>query len=95
MAAETGDAGLQAHAIVLGLWIRLSTNPEGWAAEAEREARRAIATFGRLADERGLARAWSLLGLVQMVEGAVRARGGVVVQSRRARPSSRVPPRGA
>jgi len=66
-AAETGDVGLQAHAIVLGLWIRLSTSPEGWAAEAEREARRAIATFGELADERGLARAWSLLGLAQMV----------------------------
>jgi class 3 adenylate cyclase/tetratricopeptide (TPR) repeat protein len=67
VAAETGDAGLQAHAIVLGLRIRLSTSPEGWAAEAEREARRAIATFGGLADERGLARAWSLLGLVHMV----------------------------
>jgi class 3 adenylate cyclase len=63
-AAETRDAGLQAHALVIGLWIRLFTNPEGWAAEAEGEARRAIATFRRLGDERGLARAWSLLGLV-------------------------------
>jgi tetratricopeptide (TPR) repeat protein len=43
------------------------TNPEGWVAEAEREARRAIDTFRRLGDERGLARAWSLLGLVGMV----------------------------
>jgi class 3 adenylate cyclase/tetratricopeptide (TPR) repeat protein len=66
-AAETGDAGLQAHAIVIGLWIRLFTNPEGWAAEAEREAKRAIATFGELGDERGLARSWSLLGLVAML----------------------------
>jgi class 3 adenylate cyclase/tetratricopeptide (TPR) repeat protein len=66
-AAETGDVGLQAHAIVIGLWIRLFTNPEGWAAEARKEARRAIATFGELADERGLARAWSLLGLVGML----------------------------
>ena len=66
-AAETADVRLQAHAIVIGLWIRLFTNPEGWAAEAEREARRAIATFGRLGDERGLARAWSLLGLVGML----------------------------
>jgi class 3 adenylate cyclase/tetratricopeptide (TPR) repeat protein len=66
-AAETGDVGLQAHAIVIGLWIRVFTNPEGWVAEAEREARRAIDTFRRLADERGLARAWSLLGLVGMV----------------------------
>ena len=66
-AAETGDVGLQAHAIVIGLWIRVFTNPEGWVAEAEREAREAIATFRRLGDERGLARAWSLLGLVGMV----------------------------
>ncbi len=66
-AAETGDVGLQAHAIVIGLWIRLFTSPEGWAAEADREARRAIETFGRLGDERGLARAWSLVGLVGML----------------------------
>jgi class 3 adenylate cyclase/tetratricopeptide (TPR) repeat protein len=66
-AAEIGDVGLQAHAIVIGLWIRLFTNPEGWAAEADREARRAIDTFGRLGDERGLARAWSLVGLVGML----------------------------
>jgi class 3 adenylate cyclase/tetratricopeptide (TPR) repeat protein len=66
-ATETGDVGLRAHAIVLGLWIRLFTNPEGWAAEAEREARRAIHTFRGLGDERGLARAWSLLALVHLV----------------------------
>ena len=66
-AAETGDAGLQAHAIVIGLWIRLFTNPESWSARAEPEARHAIATFSQLDDERGLARAWSLLGLVGML----------------------------
>jgi class 3 adenylate cyclase/tetratricopeptide (TPR) repeat protein len=63
-AAATSDLRLQAHATVIGLWIRLFTNPEGWGVEAEREARRAIDTFGRLGDERGLARAWSLVGLV-------------------------------
>jgi class 3 adenylate cyclase/tetratricopeptide (TPR) repeat protein len=66
-AAETGDIGHQAHAIVIGLWIRLFTNPDSWSAEAEPQARRAIATFHRLGDERGLARAWSLLGLVGML----------------------------
>jgi class 3 adenylate cyclase/tetratricopeptide (TPR) repeat protein len=66
-ATETGEVGLRAHAIVLGLWIRLFTNPEGWAAEAEREARRAIDTFRGLGDERGLARAWSLLALVHLM----------------------------
>jgi class 3 adenylate cyclase/tetratricopeptide (TPR) repeat protein len=63
-AAATSDVRLQAHATVIGLWIRLFTNPEGWGAEAEREASRAITTFDRLGDERGLARAWSLVGLV-------------------------------
>jgi class 3 adenylate cyclase/DNA-binding winged helix-turn-helix (wHTH) protein len=66
-ASETGNVGLRAHAIVLGLWIRLFTDPEGWAAEAEREAKRAIDTFAVIEDERGLARAWSLLGLVRML----------------------------
>jgi tetratricopeptide (TPR) repeat protein len=65
--AATGDLALQAHAVVVGLWTRLFTNPEGWSAEAEREARRAIDTFRGLGDERGLARSWSLLGLVAML----------------------------
>jgi class 3 adenylate cyclase len=63
-ATETGDAGLRAHASVIALWIRLFTDPEGWAGEAEREARRAISSFSELGDERGLCGAWSLLGLV-------------------------------
>jgi class 3 adenylate cyclase/tetratricopeptide (TPR) repeat protein len=66
-AAATGDAGLHAHATVIALQIRLFTDPEGWAAEAEREARSAIATFEAAGDERGLARAWSLVGLVGMM----------------------------
>jgi class 3 adenylate cyclase/tetratricopeptide (TPR) repeat protein len=64
-ATEMGDAALQAHAGVIALWTRLFTDPEGWAGEAEREARRAIASFSQLGDERGLARAWSLLGLLK------------------------------
>ena len=42
----------------------MGTHPEGWAAEAETEATRAIAVFEELGDERGLAEGWSLLGLV-------------------------------
>jgi class 3 adenylate cyclase/tetratricopeptide (TPR) repeat protein len=61
---ETGDAGLQAHTTVVTLWTRLFTNPDSWTAEAEPVALRTIATFDALGDERGLARAWSLLGLV-------------------------------
>jgi class 3 adenylate cyclase/tetratricopeptide (TPR) repeat protein len=62
-AAEASDRRLRAHATVIGLWIRFFTNPKGWA-EAEREAKRAIETFGQIGDERGLDRAWSLLGVV-------------------------------
>ena len=67
-ASATADAGLGANATVLGLWIRLFTNPEGWAQVAEREAALAISAFTAAGDERGLARAWSLLGLVGMVQ---------------------------
>jgi class 3 adenylate cyclase len=67
-AARSGDPRLQAHAIILGLWIRLFTEPEGWTEEAERSATEAMAAFEQAGDERGLTRAWSLLGLVQMMK---------------------------
>ena len=66
-AAAAGDPGLQAHATILGLWIRLFTDPEGWAEEAETEATRTLSVFEDLGDERGLARSWSLLGLERMM----------------------------
>src|SRR5439155_519417 len=61
--------GLQAHAAILDLWIRLFTQPEGWADEAHREATRAISTFDAQGNERGLAKGWSLLGLFHMMKG--------------------------
>jgi len=66
IATVSGDRFLQAHAQVLGLWIRLFMNPEGWTEEAEREATTAIATFQEVGDDRGLAKGWSLLGLVHL-----------------------------
>jgi tetratricopeptide (TPR) repeat protein len=66
-AEATGDAGLQAHATILGLWIKLFTDPEGWADEAQREATTAIFAFDEVDDQRGLAKAWSLLGLVHIM----------------------------
>jgi predicted ATPase/class 3 adenylate cyclase len=65
-AASSGDLGLQAHALTLELWMRNFTNPEGWAEEAEKEAMRAIAVFESLGDERGLSKAWALLGQVHL-----------------------------
>jgi class 3 adenylate cyclase/tetratricopeptide (TPR) repeat protein len=65
-AAETGEPRVEAHAVLLGLWIRLFTNPEGWAEDAMNEATRAIGVFEDSADDEGLSRSWSLLGLVHL-----------------------------
>jgi class 3 adenylate cyclase/tetratricopeptide (TPR) repeat protein len=65
-AVASGDSDLEAYATILGLWIRLSWNPEGWAEEAQREATTALAAFEAAGDERGLAKAWALLGLVHV-----------------------------
>jgi predicted ATPase/class 3 adenylate cyclase len=66
-ATATGNPGLEAHVLILGLWIRLFTNPEGWAEEAQREASQAIATFEELGDEQGLSKGWALLSLVHIM----------------------------
>jgi class 3 adenylate cyclase/tetratricopeptide (TPR) repeat protein len=66
-AATSGDPGLRAHVSVLNLWIRLFTNPQGWTQEAEREGTRAVEEFEQAGDERGLTKAWSLLGLVHIL----------------------------
>jgi predicted ATPase len=65
-AEDSGDPGLQAHALMLGLWMRFFTSPEGWAREAEQEAMRAISAFEDLGDEHGQARGWALLGQVHL-----------------------------
>jgi tetratricopeptide (TPR) repeat protein len=65
-AAESGDPGLRAHGLMLGLWMRFFTSPEGWALEAEQEALRAISVFEDLGDEHGQARGWALLGQVHL-----------------------------
>jgi tetratricopeptide (TPR) repeat protein len=66
-AATSGDPGLRAHVSVLNLWIRLFTNPVGWTQEAEKEGTRAVEEFEQARDERGLTKAWSLLGLVHIL----------------------------
>ena len=65
-AAASGDPGIEAHAVLLRLWIRLYTDPEGWAEDAMKEATRAITVFERIGDEQGLSKSWSLLGLVHL-----------------------------
>jgi class 3 adenylate cyclase len=65
-AAASGDPSLAAYAAILDLWTRLSWETEGWADIAEAEATKAIAAFEAAADDRGLAKAWALLGLVHV-----------------------------
>jgi class 3 adenylate cyclase/tetratricopeptide (TPR) repeat protein len=69
VAEATGDTALRTHVAILRLWERLSTAPEGWAKEAQVEAEAAITEFDAVGDERGLARGWSLLGLVNNMNG--------------------------
>jgi tetratricopeptide (TPR) repeat protein len=66
-ATTSGDLTLQAQSLVLRLWMRVFTDPEGWAEQAFREANRAISIFEAEHDERGLAKGWSLLGLVHLL----------------------------
>lgn len=67
-ATASADRRLQAHALILDLWVRFLAEPEGWADEAYREARRAMSTFEDENDEHGLARGWSLLGLFHLTK---------------------------
>jgi class 3 adenylate cyclase/tetratricopeptide (TPR) repeat protein len=68
-AARDGDEALRARATVLRLYMRLFTDPVGWAEVARPEADRAVRAFTGLQDEGGLAMASSLLGLVTMMQG--------------------------
>jgi tetratricopeptide (TPR) repeat protein len=66
-AKTSGDITLQAQAMILSLWMRVYTDPEGWAEEAFRQATQALLTFERQGNERGLAQGWSLLGIVHLL----------------------------
>jgi tetratricopeptide (TPR) repeat protein len=73
-AATAADApDLQPYAAIIALWVRLAHNPEGWAVQAEEEATQAIAAFAAAGDERGLAKAWALLGLLHIERAQFRA----------------------
>ena len=67
-AIASADSRLKAHAVILDLWVRFLVEPEGWADEAYREARRAISIFEEHDDEQGLAKGWSLLGLFHLTK---------------------------
>jgi class 3 adenylate cyclase/tetratricopeptide (TPR) repeat protein len=60
-AKGTGDAGLEAHARVVDLVLKESTDPAHWSAEALELPGTVIPVFEEHGDDMGLARAWRLV----------------------------------
>ncbi len=77
-AAEEGDRAVQAHLVLVRTTQRLFTQPKGWADVAYDEVERTVPVFEELADHRGLARSWRLLGLIDFVRGQCAAAGAAV-----------------
>ena len=67
-AAGPDDAGLRADVLITRLQMRLTTEPELEFEPLRRQVEEAIAVLERLGDERGLARAWRLLGYERFVQ---------------------------
>jgi tetratricopeptide (TPR) repeat protein len=61
-AAGPEDAGLRAHVLITRLRMRLTTEPGLEFEPLRHQVEEAVAVLERLGDERGLARAWRLLG---------------------------------
>jgi tetratricopeptide (TPR) repeat protein len=68
VAEASGDPRLRAHVSILELWMRFFTDPGAWTKEAPAEAGEAISVFDRDHDERGLTKAWAVLGLLHVME---------------------------
>jgi class 3 adenylate cyclase/tetratricopeptide (TPR) repeat protein len=87
-AAAVGDRRTGAYALLERIRLRATLKPEGWAEEARREARNLMPLFEELADDRGLARAWGLLGATLrhwcQLESSEEASQRAVVLARRA-----------
>jgi class 3 adenylate cyclase/tetratricopeptide (TPR) repeat protein len=67
LAGAIGDERALALAGVLEWWTRLLTDPDRGPAQARDAVRGAISTFEAAGDNYGLAKAWSLLGLANIV----------------------------
>jgi class 3 adenylate cyclase/tetratricopeptide (TPR) repeat protein len=61
-AKRIDHAGVQAHAMLAGLLLQLATRPEGWTERAIEEAEQAARIFEGIDDQRGLAKAWGVIG---------------------------------
>jgi tetratricopeptide (TPR) repeat protein len=61
-AKRLDHAGAQADAMLAGLLLQLATHPEGWTERAIEEAEQAARIFEGIDDQRGLAKAWGVIG---------------------------------
>ena len=61
-AERLDHAGVQAHAMLASLLLQLSTRPQGWTERAIGEAEQAARIFEGIDDQRGLAKAWGVIG---------------------------------
>ena len=61
-AKRLDHAGVQAHAMLAGLLLQLSTRPQEWTDRAIGEAEQAARIFEEIDDQRGLAKAWGVIG---------------------------------
>ena len=66
-AAGPEDAGLRAHVLITRLRMRLTTEPGLEFEPLRQQVEEAVAVLERLGDQRGLARAWRLLGYERFV----------------------------
>jgi class 3 adenylate cyclase/tetratricopeptide (TPR) repeat protein len=67
LAGMVGDQRALALAGVLERWMRIFTDPERGPAQARDGVRGAISTFEAVGDDYGLAKAWSLVGLADIM----------------------------
>src|SRR5215469_11078303 len=67
LAGATGDERSLALAGVLEQWMRLEADPDRGPTQARDTVRGAINTFEAIGDDYGLAKAWSLVGLADIV----------------------------
>ena len=67
LAGATGDERALAMAGVLEQWMRLEADPDRGPTQARDTVRGAINTFETIGDDYGLAKAWSLVGLADIV----------------------------
>ncbi|HEY7045024.1 MAG TPA: adenylate/guanylate cyclase domain-containing protein, partial [Nocardioidaceae bacterium] len=61
---ESGDERLEADAKIMRMFVRYSTDPEGWSEEVVDVAEEAMSVLERHGDHAALAKAWRLIGSI-------------------------------